>query len=335
MTVLVTGGGGFLGGHLVDLLIQSGEDVRVLALPAEDVSRLTAATVDVCRGDLRDRSSLEAAVDGADRVLHCAARTGPWGDEDEYRQVNVLGVQALLEVALAAGVERFVHVSSIAVHGTDVRGTADETTPLHGGSDPYSKTKAEGERLLERMIKRSDAPVTIVRPGLVYGPRDTNGFARFARLVEQGRMPIIGSGHNHVPLIHVSDVARGILLAADAERAVGNAYLLVSEEPVTQIDYFTTIAGELGVPAPRLHVPYHAALALGASAEVAGHLFGMRNPPPVMRFGVRQLGGENRFLGDRARADLGFSPQVRLTDGVRQSIAWYREYCRVEGGARV
>jgi nucleoside-diphosphate-sugar epimerase len=330
--VLVTGGGGFVGGHVVDLLIRGGDDVRVLAQLDEDVSRVEA-DVEVCRGDLRDRSSIEAAVDGVDRVLHCAARTGPWGDEVEYAQVNVLGVQSLVEAALAAGVERFVHVSSIAVHGTDVNGDADETAPLRAASDPYSTTKAAGERVIQRMIKRSDATVTIVRPGLVYGPRDNSGFARFAALIEQGRMPIIGSGHNHVPLIHVSDVARGIVLAADAADAIGKAYLLVGEETVTQREYFSAIADELAVAPPRIHVPYHVALALGASAEAVWHLFGRHDAPPVMRFGVRQLGGENRFSGRKARDELGFSPEVRLADGVRQSVAWYR--IRANGGAMV
>ena len=324
MTVLVTGGGGFLGGHLVDLLVKRGDDVRVLAAPEEDVGRLSEVGVEVFRGDLRDSSSLSAAVEGSEYVFHCAARTGPWGKMADYRDVNVGGLRALLETALRARVKRLVHVSSIAVHGTDVRGTADETAPLKGGPDPYSATKTEGERVIQRMIRDHDAPVTIVRPGLVYGPRDAHAFARFAGLIEQGRMPIIGAGHNHLPLIYVGDVAEGILAAAKTPEARGRAYLLVSGRPVTQLEYLSAIAAELGVAAPRIHVPYHAALALAASAEALGHLFGMGEPPPVMRFGIRQIGGENRFLGDRARIELGFSPRVSLVDGVRQGVAWYR-----------
>jgi len=325
MTVLVTGAGGFLGGHLVDLLIERGEHVRILARPDEDVTRLAQAGVEVCRGDLVDRSALEAAVDGVDRVLHCAARTGPWGPELEYKKINVFGSEILLESALAAGVRRFVHVSSITVHGIDIKGSADETTPLRGGSDPYSRTKVMSERVLQRMIRRRDAPVTIVRPGLIYGPRDSNSFARFARLIEQGKMPIIGSGRNHVPLVYVKDVAQGIVLASEVEQAIGKAYLLVNDEPVTQLDYFTAIAKELGVAPPHLHIPYRLALALGATAEVAGHLARLQQPPPLMRFGLQQIAGENRFIISRARSELGFSPQVNLADGVRQGIAWYRE----------
>jgi nucleoside-diphosphate-sugar epimerase len=184
------------------------------------------------------------------------------------------------------------------------------------------------ELLLERMIQDEAAPVAIVRPGLIYGPRDTNSFARFARLIEQGRMPIIGSGHNHVPLIYVTDVARALLLASEADHAAGRAYLLVNDERVTQVDYFSAIARQLGVKPPRVHIPYRLALALGAAAEAAGHLARMQQAPPIMRFGLQQIGGENRFLVSRARSELGFCPHVSLADGVRQSIAWYRAEAR-------
>ncbi len=324
MTVLVTGGGGFLGSHVVDLLLEQGESVRILARPVEDVTRLAEAGVDVHRGDMADRASLESAVAGVDRVLHCAARTGSWGPPAEYESINVLGLKALIEVALAAHVRRIVHVSSVTVHGIDVRGAADETAPLRGGPDPYSQSKVAGEWLLQQLVRDTGAPVSIVRPGLVYGPRDIGSFGRFAALVEQGKMVVIGSGNNHLPLIYVTDVARGIVLASTAEHAPGRAYLLVNDEPVTQGDYLNAIASELGVSHPRRHIPYRLARGAGFAAEMAGHLLHWKQPPPLTRFGVELLGGENRISINRARSELGFSPQVSLAEGVRQGIAWYR-----------
>ncbi len=326
MKLLVTGATGFLGSHVADLALERGNAVRILARPDENVTRFVNAGVQVSRGDLTERSSLEAAVEGVECVLHCAARTGPWGPLSEYEQVNVFGVQLLVETAMAAGVRRLVHVSSITVHGLDVHGTVDETAALCGGPDPYSRTKAAGERMLQQMIRDKGAPVTIVRPGLIYGPRDTNSFGRFAGLIEQGKMVFIGSGRNHLPLIYVRDVAHGILLAGEAEQAVGRAYLLVNDEPSTQRDYYTAIAKELGVSPPCVHIPYRAALALGATAELVGHMTHRKQPPPLMRFGFMQIGGENCFRMNRARNELGFSPQVNLADGVREGIAWYRSH---------
>jgi 2-alkyl-3-oxoalkanoate reductase len=322
--VLVTGAAGLLGSHVAELALGRGDAVRVLVRPGQDVSWLARAGAEVCRGDMADRAALEAVVRGVDQVLHCAARMGPWGPEAEYEAVNVRGVKTLVEAALAAGVHRFVHVSSIDVHGLAVGGPADETAPYSREQDPYSRSKIAGERVVQALIRDQGAPAIIVRPGLIYGPRDTNSFGRFAALIEQGKMPIIGSGTNHLPLIYVTDVAWGVPLASDADQAIGRAYLLVNDEPVTQRDYFDAIAAELGVRPPGRHIPYRVALALGATAELVGHLARRQQPPPLMRFGLKQMGGENRFTITRARGELGFSPQVNLAEGVRRGIRWYR-----------
>jgi len=328
VSALVTGATGLLGSHLVDLLLERDRPVRILARPGKDVERMARAGVEVCWGDLDDSQSLAAAVKGVDCVFHCAARTGPWGAEAEYETTNVRGLAILMDAALAAGVERFVHVSSITVHGNDVRGAADETAPFRIEPNPYSRTKVAGERLLDDIIRERHAPVTIVRPGWIYGPRDVASFARFATMIQRGKMVVIGSGDNHIPLIYVRDVAQGILLASQAPAARGRAYLLVNDEPATQIEYLGAIAKGLGAPSPSRHINYRLALALGAVGETIGRAAHWNHAPPVMRYGVQLLGGENRFDISRARRELGFAPQVDLAEGVRQSVAWYRTvYC--------
>ena len=174
------------------------------------------------------------------------------------------------------------------------------------------------------MIRDEGAPVTMVRPGWIYGPRDVASFARFAALLERGQMVMIGSARNHIPLIYVRDVAQGMVLASEEAQAAGRAYLLVNDEPVTQYAYLAAIAAELGVPPPRRRLPYRLALLAGTAAETLGHLTQRTSPPPVMRYGVQLLGAENRFDISRARHELGFCPQVHLAEGVRRSIAWYR-----------
>jgi 2-alkyl-3-oxoalkanoate reductase len=329
VTVLVTGAAGFLGSHVTDLLLESGERPRLLVRPGERPRMSAGAVLDVHRGDIGDRAALEPALSGVDRVLHCAARTGPWGPEAEYERTNVRGLETLVRAAMAAGVRRLVHISSITVHGNDVCGAADESAPLAGEPNPYSRSKVAGELLLGRMIREEGAPVTIVRPGWIYGPRDTASFARIVRMVEQGRMLMVGAGENHLPLIYVRDAARGVLQASEAGPAVGRSYLLVNDEPVTQADFIGAIAAELAVPAPTKHVPYELGLMLGAVAENLAWLARRREPPPVMRYGIQLLGGENRFVIARARRELGFAPRVGLAEGVRRSVEWYRATCGV------
>jgi nucleoside-diphosphate-sugar epimerase len=323
MTLLVTGAAGFLGSHLVDLLLARGDRPRVL-VQVDSVGALAGADLDVRTADICDRASLEEALSGVDCVLHCAARTGPWGPEAEYERTNVRALEALVRTALATGVRRFVHVSSITVHGNDVRGEADESAPLRAEPNPYSRSKVAGERLLERMIRDEGAPVTIVRPGWIYGPRDTASFARVAGMIEKGRMIMLGSGRNHLPLIYARDAAQGILLASEAGQAVGRSYLLVNDEAVTQRDFVGAIAAELDVPTPVRRIPYQVGVMLGTVGETVGRLTRRRQPPPVMRYGIQLLGGENRFNISRARRELGFSPTVGLAEGVSRSVEWYR-----------
>jgi nucleoside-diphosphate-sugar epimerase len=337
VTVLVTGASGFLGSHVTELLVERGTRPRVLARPGEPVPGTPHdAALDIHWADLTDRAALEAAVGGIDCIIHCAARTGPWGPQAEYWRTNVRGLETLVEVALAAGVRRIVHVSSITVHGNDVRGAADEHAPFREEPNPYSRSKVAGEQLLERMIRGHGAPVTIVRPGWIYGPGDTASFARLAGTIRSGRMVMIGSGENHLPLIYVRDAAEGILLASDADHAAGRAYLLVNDEPVTQRDYIGAIATELGVAPPTRHIPYGLGVRIGALAEAGARLARTTQPPPVMRYGLQLVGGENRFSISRARRELGFSPRVDLAEGIRRSIDWYRathDLARAQSGS--
>lgn len=324
MTVLVTGAAGFLGNHVTDLLVSRGERPRVLVHPGDSARPAADGNVDVRFADISDRAALRAVLTGVDRVVHCAARTGTWGPQAEFRRTNVYGLATLVKAALAADVQRIVHVSSITVHGFDLGRTVDENAPLKGSPDPYSRSKVAGERLLQRMIAEDGAPVTIVRPGWIYGPGDTASFARFARMIEKGRMVLVGPAQNHVPLIYVRDAAEGILLAGEASDAEGRSYLLVNDEQVTQRDFLAAIAAELGVPAPTRRIPYKTAVVLGAVSEALGHLARRRQPPPLMRYGIRLLGGENRYDISRARQELGFRPSVGLADGVKRSVMWYR-----------
>jgi nucleoside-diphosphate-sugar epimerase len=323
MTVLVTGATGLIGGHVVDMLKRRGLTPRVLARPDETVDRLATLGVEIVRGDLGDEASLTAAVADVDRVLHCAARTGPWGPPEEYLIANVRGLSALLDAALAAGVRRFVHLSSAIVVGTGP-GAVDEDAPLRPEPNPYSASKIEGERLLQRAIRERGAPVTIVRPGLLYGPRDAGSFGRFAELVERGQMVLLGSGENRIPLVYAEDVAEAVLLASESPRAVGRTYFVVNDEPVTQGAYLREIAAAMGVAPSVRRVPYGLARALAAGAEWSTRVARRPGPPPLTRFGIRMMGGDARISIRRAREELGFTPRVGLQEGVRRGVEWYR-----------
>ncbi len=144
MTTLVTGAAGFLGAHVAELLLAQGEPTAVLLRPGEELGPLASTTVEPRWGDIADRATVAAALDGITVVINCAARTGPWGPATEYERSNVAGLRTLISAAIAAGVRRVVHVSSITVHGNDVGGRADEDSPVRGAPNPYSRSKVAG-----------------------------------------------------------------------------------------------------------------------------------------------------------------------------------------------
>ena len=327
MKVLVTGAAGFLGGHLVDMLIERGDEVRALVRPVEDASRLRSLTgVEVVQGDLTDVASLQHAVRGVQKVYNVAAKTGPWGLEDDYRRVNVQALGDLIRASLDAGVQRIVHTSSITVYGHHLHGIVTEEDPFHAEDNPYSRTKIAGEKLIANLVRDDGAPVVIVRPGWIYGPRDNASFGRFVALVESGKAFILGSGKNIVPVVHVRDVAQGLIKAGDAgNEVIGRAYTLADDRRVTQAQYLNTIADCLDVPHVSLHLPYMAMYLAGRAAELTWQALGRRNaaPPPVTTYGVTLLGGNQMFAIGKAHNELGYTPEYDIARGVAEGVQWY------------
>jgi nucleoside-diphosphate-sugar epimerase len=249
---------------------------------------------------------------------------GVWRPIEEYRAVNVTGTENVCRAALAAGVRRLVHVSSWTVYGMALHEPAREDFPLAPFPDPYPVTKALGDMAVQRMVVEDRLPAVIVRPGTFFGPGDRLHFGRLADRLRAGRGVIVGSGHNALPFVYVTDVVQGLLLALDHEHAVGQAYNITNDRPLTQKQLLHAIAQELGVRPPRLHLPYRPLYAAGYAAESLATRMRAQRQPVVTRLGVKLFGTDNRHAIDKARRELGYTPRIALEDGVRLAAAWYR-----------
>ena len=324
-TVLITGGNGFVGRHVAAALQDRGDDVRVLALPGEDASWLKQRGVAVYHGDIRVPESLTHPVRGADAVLHLAAMMDVWRPIEDYRAVNVTGTQNICRAALAAGVRRFVHMSSSSVYGVALGRPADESFPLAPFPDPYPVTKAAGDRLVQRMIADDHLPAVIIRPDQIFGPGDHLHFGQMADRLRSGRGIVVGSGDNAMPFVYVTDVVQGLLLALDRHDAVGQAYNITNDRPLTQEQFLAAIASDIGASPPRFHIPYRALYAAGYLAERLATVAPSFSRPPITRLGVAFFGTDNRYAIGKARRELGYSPQIDLRDGVRNTAMWYRQ----------
>jgi nucleoside-diphosphate-sugar epimerase len=330
MRVLLTGASGLLGHHLITALHERGHTVRALVLPNEDAAHLEARHVAIYRGDVRAPETLRAPMQGMDLVFHLAGMMGVWLPIADYRAVNVTGAENVCRAALAAGVSRLIHISSWTVYGMDHGVAMREDAPLAPFQEPYAVTKAEGDQVVQQLIAEERLPAVIIRPGTFFGPGDRLHFSRMADRVRSGKGLVIGSGRNALPFVYVTDVVQGLMLAAEKTRAVGQAYNITNDEPMTQEAFLRAIAEELGVAPPRLHAPYDPMYAAAAVIEKTAIRLGAKQQPVVTRQGVLVFGSDNRHSIAKARAELGYNPRVTVREGVRLAAEWYRAQHQIQ-----
>jgi nucleoside-diphosphate-sugar epimerase len=322
MRVLVTGATGLLGGHLIKELQQRHEQIRALVLPLENADRLVEQGVEVVRGDITDANTLGPAVKDIEMIFHLAGMMGVWRPLAEYRLVNVTGSANLYQAAQQAGVRRFVHTSSHTVYGLGHGRFLSEQDALRPDPDPYSLTKAEGDRLIRRLIFNSKVETVILRPGTFFGPGDRLHFGRMAQKVKDGKGLILGRGDNALPFCYVTDVVQGFLLAAYHQNAPGNVYNITNDRPLTQLEMFNAIADAVGGVRPRLHLPY---LPIYYGSVVAEKVVARatRTKPVVTQLGAMMFGSDNRHSVEKARRELGFEPKVDLREGIQLAAEWF------------
>lgn len=326
MKTLVTGANGFLGHYLVTALQERGHSVRTLILPNEDVAWLQKRQVTIYRGDVRRRETLTEPMQGVEVVFHLAAMMGVWRSMESFREVNVAGTENVCRAAIEAGVWRLVHVSSAMVYRMWVGEPATEEAPLTPLNEPYAVTKAEGDKLVQGLITRAALPAVIIRPGTIFGPGDRLNFGRLADRILAGKTIVIGSGRNAVPYVYVTDVVQGLLQALDAPQAIGQAYNIGNDEPLTQEQLLGAIADEIGARRPRFRLPYGLLYSIAYASERFSALSDYRIQPLVTRHGVTLYGANSRISIDKARRELGYAPAVALREGVRLTSAWYRKH---------
>jgi dihydroflavonol-4-reductase len=321
LRVLVTGATGFTGGHLARALRARGDDVRALVRDparATDLSKLGVALV---TGDLRDGGAVGAAARGVEVVYHIAAIYRQAGLRDEeYRAINGHAVRGVIEAAARGGARRVVHCSTVGVHGDIAQPPANEDAPLRPG-DVYQVTKLEGERIAAEAAAQTGIELVVARPTGIYGPGDRRLLKLF-RGVARRRFVILGSGRIFYHLTHIDDLIQGFRLCAEVSQAAGRTYILAGPEVTTLNELVGVIAEEAHVPPPRLHLPVWPFWLGGAACEVL--CAPLRIEPPIYRRRVDFFTKSRAFDIGRARNELGYAPAVGLRDGVRRTLAWYR-----------
>lgn len=320
MTVLVTGGGGFLGGAIVRALLA--DDVAVRSFSRGRYPALEALGVASYQGDLGDADAVARATDGCDAVIHTAAKAGVWGDARDYERANVTGTEHVLAACRRAGVSRLVYTSSPSVvfDGRDEEG-ADGSLPYPTSYlCDYPRTKAIAERAV-LAANGPDLATVALRPHLIWGPGDPHLVPRIVDRARAGRLRLVGDGSNLVDSVYVDNAADAHLaalarLAESRPRCAGRAYFITNAEPLPLRELINRILTAAGEPPVTKHVSPRVAYTAGAVLETLHRALGRDAEPLMTRFVARQLSTAHWFDPEPARRDLGYAPKVSIAEGL-------------------
>lgn len=330
---LITGATGFIGSHLAKDLVEKGKSVKCLvrrSSPETSIKFLSGLGAELIYGDLTDEKSLGDAVKGAGTIFHLGGGGRMDTPEDVCFRINVNGTRNLLDACLRHGsVERFVHVSTCGVMGDIQNPPADETYPYNPENMAYARAKTEAEKTA--LSYRDRLSVRVVRFPLAYGSPLIDGdlaqiegvtpMSMIFSAVQKGQWMYFGDGMTLIHCIHVSDIVRGLELAAEKGKT-GEVYILADEKAVPMKALVEFSARALNVPAPRRHIPLPIAMTMGLLMESISKL--TRRTPMLTREVVRGFAATRAFNTSKARRELGFNPIVRLEAGIQETVKCYQ-----------
>jgi len=324
-TISITGAGGFLGLAITRMLHRRGHTLR--SISRQRYAALDELGVLQISGDLADARAVLRAVEGADAVIHVAAKPGIWGAYADYFAANVLGTENVLAACKHFGVRKLVYTSSPSVvhAGGDLAGV-DESAPYPSAFHAhYPKTKALAEQAVLRANGEQLATVAL-RPHLIWGPGDNHLLPRIASRARAGRLAFVGGGHNLIDTTYIDNAASAHLNALDrldiGAPCAGRAYFISNGEPRALKQIINALLGAAGLKPVNRTVPKPLAYIAGGVCEALWHALQLKGEPPMTRFLAAELATAHWFDLSAARRDLGYQPSVSIDEGLRQLSAW-------------
>lgn len=322
MRVLVTGGTGFLGRHLVHTLLDQGHRVRVLGRNPLACRELASLGVDVRQADIRDADAVTSACDGVDAVFHVAALSAAWGRAGDFYTTNVVGTRHVLAGCRTHRVGRLIHVSSPSVifDGTDLHEVTEAAPYARRCLAEYPRSKQRAERLVHRAMREGLATV-IIRPKAIFGPGDGELLPKLLAIAREGRLPQVGAGQNRVDLTYVDNVVHALLLALTAPRAVGHTYTITNGEHVPLWPLIRTVLRRADIDDRLRALPYRVVYGMAVGLEMLAAVTGRE--PRLTRYTVALLGRTQTYDIGAARDELGYEPIVSVGEGLERTLSQY------------
>jgi len=321
MKVLITGSNGFIGSHLVERLLNDGYQVRCLVRKTSDLRWINNLPVEMVFGDIAELSSLLSAVVDIDYVYHLSGVLRAT-NENEFLRVNQGGTKNLLEACRQRNpdLKRFIYVSTQAAAGPSLSGTPIKESDAPMPISAYGKSKQLAEQAV--MEFQNVFPVTIVRPPIVYGPRDDDFLEAF-KYIKLGIKPLIGRQQKFISIIHVADLVRGIQIAAEHPNADNQIFFISNKKSYSWIELEDLIAQVMDKKALKIVLPE---FALDIAAFVSEKIARIFNKTAILNRDKANEMKQNFWLVDASQAEqrLGFVAAIPLESGLRETYNWYR-----------
>lgn len=340
MTILVTGATGFLGSALVMQLVKQGQSVRVFVRNEKKAHEQFGEAVTILTGDITDPKSVERAVQGVTTIYHLVGHLyHPSVPPELYVRTHVEGTRILLDACQGqSSLQRLVYCSTTGVHGVTGNTPAAEDAPF-APTNPYEATKLEGELLALKAYREQGLPVSVVRPGLVYGPGDLHLLSFFSS-IQKGLFRVIDGGQALLHPIYIDDMITAFLLCAEhplvgwhclrargargGANATGHSYNIAGNRPVTIRELATAIAHALNKQLPSGSIPLWLA---NLASDIFALTPGLKGEhAPLTRSRVLFLTNSRVYDTSQARAKLGFVPKVELEEGMELTASWYYKH---------
>lgn len=320
--ILITGVTGFIGSHVAKrLALDKRVAVRGLARDPAKAQEIIRLGVEIVTGDLRNPASLERAVRDCSVVINSAAQVASVSERKTFEDSNVAGTENLLRASVAAGVRRFVHLSSVAVFGLTAAGEVDDRSPVNHSGDPYCDTKVDSEEIVLRFHREGRLAVTVLRPSVVYGPGSTHWTVIPLKRIKKGKMFLFGGGRATLNYVYIDNLVDAILLATEDDRALGKTFI-VNDGTTTWRQYFDAharMAGKKSVPS----IPLWTARVW---VHYRNFLAALRGEPyRIHPNGLGFLASTAVFRQTQIEQTLRHRSHVDFEEGLRRTEAWCRE----------
>jgi nucleoside-diphosphate-sugar epimerase len=321
--VCVTGCNGFIGSHVVRRLVSRGHSLAGLVRGTSSLAFLEDVPIDLHRGDVTDPCSLGPFLQEAELVVHVAGLAADWGSHADFERVNLAGTKNVARAAAAAGVRRFVHISTAAVHGFPNARNMDERQPTPPTGFAYCDTKRAAEEWLFAFGRGERMEVTAVRPGNVFGERDHTFIEKYLDALLEGKLAVIDGGTHWTCPVYIDNLVDGIERAAVEPGAAGEAFLITDGLDIDWRTFTGAFSSALAAAPVRRSVPYAVAYGAAWAMEACYRAVGSRKPPLLTRYRIMNGGRDYHFSIEKARRLLGFEPAVSFAEAVRRTTGWY------------